>query len=274
MGYDGIMLNEHQFTPFCMQAKISIWAAALAAATERVKIVLLGLVLPVADNPVELATHVAMIDLISKGRLVPGIVRGGGTEQFAGNANPAYNRDRFQEAHDLMIETWTRPGPFRWESEHYDFRIINPWVLPLQKPHPRIYVPGVSSNETIEWAARHRYPYIGLATDVKQQKRIKSIYEETAREVGFEPGPESYGQLLRVHVQDTEEKAEQMAREFTWMQGEFAGVAHPVWSAPSGYLAPARRRALVERVNGRTAAPTTQSHAEKGVPSADEAFRQ
>ena len=70
-GVDGIMLNEHHNAPFCMQAKTNICAAILAAKTERVKIVLLGNPLPISDNPVRLAEELAMIDMISKGRLCP-----------------------------------------------------------------------------------------------------------------------------------------------------------------------------------------------------------
>ena len=55
MGFDGIMLNEHHNAPFCMQAKCNVFASILAAVTKRVKIVLLGNPLPLADNPVRLA---------------------------------------------------------------------------------------------------------------------------------------------------------------------------------------------------------------------------
>src|SRR5437870_12518961 len=91
LGFDGIMLNEHHNAPFCMQAKANIFAAILAATTKKVKIVLLGNPLPISDNPVRLAEELAMIDLVSKGRLVSGFVRGGGVESLAANANPAYN---------------------------------------------------------------------------------------------------------------------------------------------------------------------------------------
>ena len=77
-----------------------------------------------------------MIDCISRGRLVSGVVRGGGVESLANNVNPAHNRERFEEAHDLIIAAWTRPGPFRWEGKHFQYRVVNPWALPLQKPHP------------------------------------------------------------------------------------------------------------------------------------------
>ena len=273
VGFDAIMLNEHHNAPFCMQSRITVWAAALAAATTRVKIVTLGIPLPLYDAPLAIAEEFAMIDMLSRGRLVAGIVRGGGTEQFAHNANPAYNRERLEEAHDLIIKAWTTPGPFRWEGDHFQYRVVNPWAVPLQKPHPRIFVPGISSHETITWAAERRYPYVGLLTTAKVQGRIAEIYGEAARRVGYEPGPENFGQLLRVHVQDSERDAEELAREFTWMQGEFSGLAHPVWSQPSGYLAPERRKSVVEVVNSRVAAPSAITNLERGKATADEAFR-
>src|SRR3990172_5294836 len=89
--------------------------------------------------------------------------RGGGRrDKLATGVNPAYNRQRFEEAHDLIVKTWTQPGPFRWEGKHYQHRVVNPWALPLQKPYPRVWIPGVVSRETVEWAAAHRYPYICL----------------------------------------------------------------------------------------------------------------
>ncbi len=73
MGVEGFMLNEHHNAPFCMQAKCNIFASILAAATKKAKIVLLGNPLPLAENPVRLAEELAMIDMISKGRLVLGL---------------------------------------------------------------------------------------------------------------------------------------------------------------------------------------------------------
>jgi len=255
VGFDGIMLNEHHNAPFCMQAKANIFASILAAITERVKIVILGNPLPLAENPVRLAEELAMIDMISKGRLVSGFVRGGGQEQLAAGVNPAYNRERFEEAHDLIIRTWTEHGPFRWEGTHYQHRVVNPWALPLQKPHPRIWIPGVISRETVIWAARHRYPYIALNTTIEQTQRIWKLYDDTAAEVGFEGGPAYHGYLKQVHVAETDEKALENARQFTWMQGEFTGLAHPVWSTPAGYSSPDNRRGFVEFSVGRGSSP-------------------
>ena len=255
MGVDGIMLNEHHNAPFCMQAKCNIFAAILAAVTKRVKIVLLGNPLPLAENPVRLAEELAMIDIISKGRLVSGFVRGGGQEQLATGVNPAYNRERFEEAHDLVVAAWTREGPFRWEGTHYQHRVVNPWAVPLQKPYPRAWIPGVLSKETIIWAAKQRYPYVCLNTAIEQTKKIWELYDQAAAEAGYTAGPENRGYLLRMHVSDNEEKAVRNARQFMWMQGEFTGLLHPVWSAPSGYFSPDFRRAFAESVAGRSASP-------------------
>src|SRR5436305_13586441 len=97
------MRNEHHIEPFCMQAKCNVFASILAAVTKKAKIVLLGNPLPLADNPVRLAEELAMIDMVSRGRLVSGFVRGGGQEQIATGVNPAFNRERFAEAHELYV---------------------------------------------------------------------------------------------------------------------------------------------------------------------------
>ena len=265
VGFDGIMLNEHHNAPFCMQAKANIFAAILAAITERVKIVILGNPLPLAENPVRIAEELAMIDMVSKGRLVSGFVRGGGQEQLATGVNPAYNRERFEEAHDLVIRAWTEHGPFRWEGTHYQHRVVNPWALPLQKPHPRVWIPGVISKETVVWAARHRYPYIALNTTIEQTQRIWQLYDETAEEAGFQSGPEYHGYLKQVHVAETDERAVENARQFTWMQGEFTGLAHPVWSTPAGYASPTQRREFVQFASGLGASPRRRPSFEEQI---------
>jgi len=131
---------------------------------------------------IRMAEELAMIDMISKGRLVPGFVRGGGQEQLASGVNPAFNRERFIEAHELIQKIWTQPGPFRFEGTHYQHRVVNPWATPLQKPYPRVWVPGVLSKETIVWTAQQRYPYIALNTDRSYQGNLQTLFADRRRE--------------------------------------------------------------------------------------------
>ena len=153
------------------------------------KIVLLGNPLPVVGNPLRLAEELAMIDMISGGRLVTGWVRGAGSEQFASNANPAFNREYFNEAHELVIKAWTKPGPFRYEGKHFHYRFVDPWCLPMQKPHPPIWIPGLLSPETVVWCAKHRYPYVALATFLEPTVELWDIYRDAAAKEGYQVGP-------------------------------------------------------------------------------------
>ena len=118
VGFDGLMINEHHNTPSCMDVEVNISGGILARITSRAKILMLGNMLPTSDNPVRLAEEIAMLDVISGGRIVSGFVRGIGIESWANNTNPVYNRERFEECHDLIIKAWTTPGPFRWEGKH------------------------------------------------------------------------------------------------------------------------------------------------------------
>ena len=86
MGFDGLMLNEHHSTPFTMGSVCNVEAAILARITQKARIVLLGNLLAVRSDPIFLAEELAMIDVISKGRLVSGWVRGTGRESLSHNA--------------------------------------------------------------------------------------------------------------------------------------------------------------------------------------------
>jgi len=186
-GFDGVMINEHHNNPLSMMPSVNVIGAVLARTTRKGRIVFLGNVLPIHDNPLRVAEEVAMIDILSGGRVVCGFVRGLGQESIATNANPIYNRERFDEAHNVIVKAWTTPGPFRWEGRHYEYRVVNPWVRPLQKPHPPIWIPGVVSPESVRWAAEHRYPYVALAPPLHVTDEIYDLYDEVAAETGFTP---------------------------------------------------------------------------------------
>ncbi len=215
VGFDGLMVNEHHSAPFCMNGVANVQASILARITTRVKILLLGNILPIHDDPLWLAEQLAMIDVISRGRLIPGIVRGSGGESISHNIPPHYNRERFEEAHDFLIKTWTTPGPFRWEGKHFHYRYVNPWAVPYQKPHPPIWVPGTSSRETVEWCARHRYPYVMLSTQLELTREMYKVYYETAEEEGYQAGPQHLGYMFFVHVEENKARAMEVGRTLT-----------------------------------------------------------
>ncbi len=232
MGFDGLMLNEHHSTPFCMGQVMNVEAAILARITKKAKIVLLGNVLPIWDDPLWLAEELAEIDMISRGRLVTGWVRGTGRESVAHNAQAPYNWERFQEAHDFIVKTWSTPGPFRWEGDHHQYRYVNPWSRPYQDPHPPIWIPGIMSKNTVDWSAKHRYPYVMLATELEPTLQSYAYYEERAREYGYESGTQHRGYLFKVHVDETEELAEAAARKYV------QGPSNPFLEGNQGNVRP------------------------------------
>ena len=264
MGFDGLMLNEHHSTPFCMGGVMNVEAAVLARITKRVKIVLLGNVLPIHDDPLWLAEELAMIDMISEGRLVTGWVRGTGRESVAHNAPPPFNWERYQEAHDFIIKAWTTPGPFRWEGEHFDFRYVNPWARPYQQPHPQVWIPGVMSKNTVEWTAKHRYPYVMLATRLEPTKESFDYYREVAADEGYEAGTQHISYLWKVHVDETEELALETGRKYLEGPGNIflegsRGIASPFIQNLPGLtdrtnLLPTSQVAAAAAARGRQAA--------------------
>ena len=234
MGFDAVMLNEHHGTPFCMGGVMNVEAAILARITKKVRIVLLGNPLPTFKNPLRVAEELATIDCISHGRLVPGWVRGAGSEQIFNNANPAYNRELFNEAHDLILAAWTRPGPFRWEGKHFNYRYVNPWVTPYQKPRPPIWIPGVLSPETVEWCAQHRYLYLGLGTGLKATVELWNIYGDAAAKEGYLAGPENFGYLQHVMCAESEAKADEIGKCHLFGGGQ-VNFSRPEHTLPPGY---------------------------------------
>lgn len=262
-GFDGVMLNEHHDTAFCMGSVMNVEASILARITKKVRIVLLGNPLPVVGNPLRLAEELAMIDMISGGRLVSGWVRGAGSEQFATNTNPGYNREYFNEAHELVVRAWTEPGPWRYEGKHFHYRFVDPWVLPLQKPHPPIWIPGLLSPETVIWCAKHRYPYIALATFLEPTVELWNIYRDAAAKEGYQVGSENFGYLQKVFVAETEEKARDLAK---WDMFGGAGIGYslfgqPQWMFPPGY----NSKEATRRIARQFSDPANQTQAFGGA---------
>ncbi len=249
LGFDAVALNEHHGNPFCMGSVMNVEAAILARITNKVKIVLIGNPLPVLKHPLRMAEELAEIDLISRGRLVTGWVRGAGSEQFFNNANPAYNRELFNEAHDFIIQAWTKPGPWRYEGKHFHYRHVNPWVLPYQKPHPQMWIPGVLSPETVRWCAQHKYPYIGLGTALGPTCELWNVYADEAAKLGYQAGPENFGYLIPTFLAETDEKAQEVGKNFVFGGGQNA-FSRPEHTLPPGYNSKGAIRMLAKHPGG------------------------
>ena len=181
--------------------------AALLVPRTTCKIAILGNAISLRDHPLRVAEEIALLDVVSGGRIISGFVRGIGSEYHAFSLDPTQSRDRFYEAHDLIVKAWTEPGPFEWYGEHYKLRYVNPWPRPLQQPHPPVWSPSLGSNETIDWSARNHYTYLQTYTDMNTLRRVFGELKEATQKYGYEAPPEQIGWSLPIYVADTDEQA-------------------------------------------------------------------
>ncbi|HYI87167.1 MAG TPA: LLM class flavin-dependent oxidoreductase [Burkholderiales bacterium] len=214
LGFDVIAVNEHHQTAYGLMPAPNVIASSLIQLTKKVKIAIVGRALPLVNNPVNIAEEFAMLDNLSRGRIITGFVRGIGSEYHSTGINPYWSHERFQEAHDLIVQAWTRPGPFAFEGEHYNFRYVNIWPRPYQQPHPPIWIPSMGSSETIAWAAapERKYPFLVTFSGRDLVARYLNLYREQAKKYGYEAGGHQLGWASPVYVADTDERAKEEAR--------------------------------------------------------------
>jgi alkanesulfonate monooxygenase SsuD/methylene tetrahydromethanopterin reductase-like flavin-dependent oxidoreductase (luciferase family) len=237
LGWDGVIVNEHHQNAYGTMPSPNIMAAVLTQRIKRAKIGIVGNALPLHDDPLRVAEEVAMLDVITGGRIISGFVRGTGMEYFSYNVNPALSRERMNEAHDLIIQAWTRPGPFAFEGEHYNYRYVNVWPRPIQQPHPPIWLPGTASTETIDFAAQHRYPYMTVFMSMEQRKKAYNLYRRVAEEkYGYEVPPEQLAFSTPCVVAETDEEAMKIGERYMmWLFTRGLRVT-PEFFTPPGYV--------------------------------------
>jgi alkanesulfonate monooxygenase SsuD/methylene tetrahydromethanopterin reductase-like flavin-dependent oxidoreductase (luciferase family) len=212
---DGVAVNEHHQTAYGMMPSPVVTASALSRRIKSARIAILGSAFCLRDNPLTLAEEHAMIDNITGGRMITGMVRGIGAEYHAMGVNPAHSLERFQEAHDLVVKAWTQTGPFSFHGKYFHLDYVNVWPRPYQQPHPPIWCPSTGSSETIEWAAHpdRRYVYLQNYSPLSSVARFLNQYREVAqRKYGYEASSEQIGWAAPVYVADTDEKARAEAK--------------------------------------------------------------
>ena len=118
-----IMLNEHHQTATCVDPAAPLVLAALARVTTKARLLILGNPIANRRQPVRVAEEMAMVDVLSHGRLEAGFVRGVPYEMLPANSNPVRMNERHWEALDLIVKAWTHhDGPFSHEGRFFHYR--------------------------------------------------------------------------------------------------------------------------------------------------------
>jgi alkanesulfonate monooxygenase SsuD/methylene tetrahydromethanopterin reductase-like flavin-dependent oxidoreductase (luciferase family) len=236
LGYDGLVVNEHHNTEYSMMPVCTVAAAALIPMTKRAKICVFGVPINFV-LPNRLAEEYAMLDVMSGGRLEIAFPLGTGMEYWSNSVvNPASARAKFRESIDIMIQAWTEEGPTTYDGEFYNYRYLNVWPRPFQRPYPRCYIVGTGSPETIAFAAERGWGYASVFVPIKQQVKTFNLLRETMPQHGHEMTPDKAMANTIVYVAETNEIAEKEVVEHIKYYFTVAARTTPRYLAPPGYI--------------------------------------
>jgi alkanesulfonate monooxygenase SsuD/methylene tetrahydromethanopterin reductase-like flavin-dependent oxidoreductase (luciferase family) len=241
-----IWVNEHHSTATCLTASTMLPLAMMARETEKARLLTLGVPIGIRHDPIMAAEEAAYIDLVSKGRLELGLVKGYPTEIAPSNINPATIGDRFWEAHDLILKALTHhDGDFNWEGEHFHYRHVNIWPRPYQNPRPDVWITVFSPFGAAAIAERGHVIAVGL--NARNGKNIYAKYRERVAALNRPtPAMDRFGYMILVGVGDTEEEGKRFASQVKGYL-ETNGIVHPPYGNPPGYFPVAARVAEVRR---------------------------
>ena len=247
-GFDAICVNEHHSNGYGLMPSPNLIAAALARRTTGTPICVMGNSLALYNPPTRVAEEFAMLDVISGGRLIAGFPVGTPMDTcFAYGQNPSTLRERYLEAHDLVLRAWTEPEPFAFNGRFNQQRYVNIWPRPVQQPHPPIWIPGGGSVETWRWCAEMDYVYCYLSYYGYKAGRatMDGFWAEMDR-LGKDRNPRRAGFAQVVGVAETREQAIELYREPA--EYFFGRCLHidPRFAAPPGYSTEATQRAGLE----------------------------
>ncbi|MEE9278183.1 MAG: LLM class flavin-dependent oxidoreductase, partial [Dehalococcoidia bacterium] len=158
---------------------------------------------------IRVAEEVAMLDVISGGRIISGFPIGTSQDtNWCYGRPPATLRERYYEAEELIIKAWTSRKPFSFHGKYNQLRYVNIWPRPVQQPHPPIWVPGGGSVETWDWTIEKDYVYAALSFAGHRRAQVTMDgYWERSRELGAEDNPYRVAFIQLVCVSDSMEQA-------------------------------------------------------------------
>jgi alkanesulfonate monooxygenase SsuD/methylene tetrahydromethanopterin reductase-like flavin-dependent oxidoreductase (luciferase family) len=259
-----IMTNEHHATATCSDSVCTIPMAILARETKRVRLLALGMPIGNRNDPIRVAEEYSIIDVISRGRVEMGFVKGVPFEIAPANTNPAELTERFWEAHDLILKAMTsHDGPFNWEGRHFHYRSVNVWPRPWQEPHPPVWTPVGSEGSAGEAAARGITIGV-LNTGWVRTPGIFAAYRKKAVEAGREPGLDKLAYMALIGVGNTRTEGWRRADQILGYS-RTSGIVAQQFSNPPGYLTAAANAAML-KAGGAGPARATRVQTRDGRP--------
>ena len=222
LGFDEVWLAEHNARRYGVVGDVAVVAAALARATSRIRIGTAVTRLPL-HHPLHLAENLALVDLLSGGRLDWGVGKGYDPLEFSTYGVPFEEREeRWMETFDAVRHIW-RTGRTGFEGRFHRIPDAEYYPAPSRPEGPPISIMCSRSDSTVVWAAERLFPVVlGQGPDWDDVRHKLELYRETAAAAGY--GAEDIDrtmancwQLKQVHVAETGAAARAEYRDaFMW----------------------------------------------------------
>lgn len=236
-GFDSVGVNEHHSNAYGLMPSPNLMAAILARETSRANILVLGNSAALYNPPTRVAEEMAMIDVLSGGRLIAGFPIGTAADSvFSYGQNPATLREKYHEAVELILKSWTEPKPFAWNGKYTQLPYVSLWPRPVQE-RPPVWIPGGGSMEVWQWCIEQDFLYAYLSFwGLERSRATLEGYWETVERLGAEPNPYRTAIVQFVAVADSDAEAERLyGRHAEYFYNNCLHL-DPTYGEPAGYM--------------------------------------
>ncbi len=225
-GYDAVWLAEHHFSSFSVCPSVHMMGMLAAARTTRLRIGT-GVSLAPFYHPLRLAEEVALLDVLSGGRVNWGAGRGFARVEFENfGVPPEESTSRFRETVEIVLRAWTDER-LSFAGTHFNFHDVEVLPKPLQRPHPPVWM-AATSEPALDWAAGRGFSILmdphASARDIGRKRRY---YAERLNAAGFSMDGRELPVARLVALADTTAKATEIARRGAqWIVDSYFGATH------------------------------------------------
>lgn len=208
-GFHVFTTLEHPFyEKFAVNPNPLAVFAHLAERTENLRFRALCHTLPL-HNPMVLAGEIAMVDILTKGRIECGVGRGHPWLCAPADLPMEESMGRYVECLDILQKAWTE-SPFSYAGEYYNVTDVAVVPRPVQKPHPRIFQVGTSAKWFTRAAQKEWGIVVGGPAPNAAFTDAVRVYREACEAAGTTP---SVGFIKGIFLHEDEARAHEEARE-------------------------------------------------------------
>ncbi|MGI8553154.1 MAG: LLM class flavin-dependent oxidoreductase [Dehalococcoidia bacterium] len=210
-GYEAVWLAEHHFNTYSVCPSVHLMGMLVAARTKQLRI---GTAISLAPmyHPLRLAEEVALLDVLSGGRVNWGAGRGNDPVEFGVfGLDRESSYARFRENIDIVVRAWSEER-LTYNGQFTQVQNVEVLPKPLQKPHPPVWV-AASSPDAIDWASSvgHSILMDPHSSHVDIGRKLAS-YKEGLKAVGYSPEGRTTPIARLIAVAPTDEGAREVAR--------------------------------------------------------------